>query len=224
MLAERRHGKPSMTAQKLLSETWRRLAARQGVGADLTQPVLDELIGAYREPARQYHTLDHIAALLRQLDEHGDGVIDRDAVALAILFHDVVYDPRRQDNEQASAAVARQRLTALGFATPLIDKVAAYIEATQHGRKLDADADPDLALLLDLDLSTLAAAPDAYRRYASAIRREYAHVPDALYRRGRRQILDGFLARQRIYRTERLHGLWEARARANLSEEIAGLH
>jgi len=213
-----------MTARELLSETWRRLAARQGLRADLTQPVLDALIGAYREPARQYHTLDHIAALLRQLDEHGDGVIDRDAVALAILFHDVVYDPRRQDNEQASAAVARQRLTALGFATPLIDKVAAYIEATQHGRKLDADADPDLALLLDLDLSTLAAAPDAYRRYASAIRREYAHVPDALYRSGRRQILDGFLARQRIYRTERLHGLWEARARANLSEEIAGLH
>jgi predicted metal-dependent HD superfamily phosphohydrolase len=31
------------------------------------------------------------------------------------------------------------------------------------------------------------------------------------------------LARERIYRTERLHGLWEARARANLSEEIAGL-
>jgi predicted metal-dependent HD superfamily phosphohydrolase len=212
-----------MTAQELLSETWRQLAARHGVGAALAQAVLEELIGAYVEPARQYHTLEHIAALLRQLDEHGDGVIDHDAVALAILFHDVVYDARRQDNEQASAAVARQRLTALGFATDIIDKVAAYIEATQHGRKLDAVADHDLALLLDLDLSTLAAPPDVYRRYANAIRGEYAHVPDALYRSGRRQILDGFLARERIYRTERLHGLWEARARANLSEEIAGL-
>lgn len=211
-----------MTAQELLSETWRRLAAGQGVHAPSAEAVLDELIGAYLQPARQYHTLDHIAALLRQLEQHKAGVIDHDAVALAILFHDVVYDPRRQDNEAQSAAVARQRLTSLGFAAAGVDKVAAYIEATQHGGEVEI-TDPDLALLLDLDLSTLAAAPDAYRLYAGAIRREYHSVPDALYRSGRRQILDGFLARKRIYRTERLHALWEARARANISEEIAGL-
>jgi len=211
-----------MTARELLSETWRRLAARQGLAAPLAEPVIDELVAAYLEPARQYHTLDHIAALLRHLEEHKADVIDHDAVALAILFHDVVYDPRRQDNELRSAAVARQRLTALGFAAPVIDKVAAYIEATQHGHTVEVE-DPDLALLLDLDLSTLAAAPDAYRAYAGAIRREYAHVPDTFYRGGRRQVLEGFLARQRIYHTERLRTLWEARARANMSEEIAGL-
>jgi len=212
-----------MTAQELLSETWRRLTARQGVAAPMAQAVLAELTAAYLEPARQYHTLEHIAALLRQLEEHKGSVIDQDALALAIVFHDVVYDPRRHDNEAQSAAMARQRLTALGFAAACVDKVAAYIEATQHGREAEI-RDPDLALLLDLDLSTLAAAPDVYRLYASAIRREYSHVPDAFYRSGRRQVLDGFLARARIYRTERLHALWEARARANISEEIAGLH
>src|SRR5262245_13481719 len=209
-----------MTAQELLSETWRQVAARQGLSMARAQAMLDELIAAYQQPARQYHTLEHIAALLRQLEEHKDGVIDYDAMALAIVFHDVVYDPRRQDNEAQSAAVARQRLTSLGFPAAGVDKIAAYIEATQHGREV-AIADPDLALLLDLDLSTLAATPDVYRLYASAIRREYAHVPDALYRLGRRRILDGFLARERIYRTERLSALWEARARANISEEIA---
>lgn len=211
-----------MTAQELLSETWRQLTARQGVVAPLAQAVLAELTAAYLEPARHYHTLEHIAALLRLLEEHKAHLIDQDALALAILFHDVVYDPRRQDNEAQSAAVARQRLTALGFGAAAIDKVAAYIEATQHGPEAEI-VDPDLALLLDLDLSTLAAAPEAYRLYASAIRREYSHVPDAFYRSGRRQVLDGFLARARIYRTEPLHALWEARARANMSEEIAGL-
>jgi len=211
-----------MSAQELLSETWRRLAARQSVRASSAEAVLDELIGAYVQPARQYHTLDHIAALLRQLEQHKAGVNDHDAVALAILFHDVVYDPQRQDNEAQSAAVARQRLTSLGFPAARVGKVVSYIEATQHGPEVEI-TDPDLALLLDLDLSTLAAAPDVYRLYASAIRREYRHVPDAFYRSGRRQILDGFLARKRIYRTERLHALWEARARANISEEIAGL-
>jgi predicted metal-dependent HD superfamily phosphohydrolase len=211
-----------MSAQELLSETWWRLTVRQGVAAPLAQAVLVELTAAYLEPARQYHTLEHIAALLRQLEQHKTGVIDQDALTLAILFHDIVYDPRRQDNEAQSAAVARQRLSALGFAAATVEKVAAYIEATQHGREAEI-VEPDLALLLDLDLSTLASAPDVYRLYASAIRREYSHVPDALYRSGRRHVLDGFLARQRIYRTERLHALWEARARANMSEEIAAL-
>jgi predicted metal-dependent HD superfamily phosphohydrolase len=212
-----------MTAEEeLVAQTWRGLAKRLSSNAPAAEAVLNELIGAYREPARHYHTLAHIAALLRQLEAHSDAVGNRDAVALAIIFHDVVYDPRRQDNEQQSAVVARARLGALGFPARLIQKVAGYIEATQHGREVDSD-DQDLALLLDLDLSTLASAPEAYRLYASDIRREYAHVPNALYRLGRRQILQGFLARERIYRTPRLAEQWEARARANISEEIARL-
>jgi predicted metal-dependent HD superfamily phosphohydrolase len=211
-----------MMAEELVAQTWRGLAQRQSTQAPAAEAVLDELIRVYREPPRRYHTLAHIAALLRQLEAHGGAVGDGDAVALAIIFHDVVYDPRRQDNEQQSAAVARERLGALGFPARLIEKVATYIEATQHGREVDSD-DADLALLLDLDLSTLASAPEAYRLYASDIRQEYGHVPNLLYRLGRRQILEGFLARERIYRTPFLAERWEARARANISEEIAQL-
>jgi predicted metal-dependent HD superfamily phosphohydrolase len=212
-----------MTAEEeLVAQTWRGLAKRLSTNAPAAEAMLDELMRAYREPARHYHTLAHIAALLRQLEAHSGAVGNRDAVALAIIFHDVVYDPRRQDNEQQSAVVARARLGALGFPARLIQKVAVYIEATQHGQDVDIH-DQDLALLLDLDLSTFASAPEAYRLYARDIRREYEHVPNALYRLGRRQILQGFLARGRIYRTPRLAARWEARARANISEEIARL-
>jgi len=159
---------------------------------------------------------------LRQLDEHRAVARDADALALAIIFHDVVYDPLRHDNEARSAALARARLTSLAFQPALVNKVGRYIEATEHGGSFETD-DPDLALLLDFDLSTLAAAPGAYNTYAKAIRGEYAHVPDELYRLGRRQILEGFLARDNIYRTQHLRSLWEARARANISAEIAHL-
>jgi len=211
-----------MTARTLLSATWHELVQRRGSGGPQAQLVLDELVAAYLEPTRQYHTLEHIAQLLRHLEEHGRAVADRDAVALAIIFHDAVYDARRQDNEQASAVLARARLTSLAFTDALIGKVARYIEATQHASALDVD-DPDLALLLDLDLATLAAAPMEYSDYAQAIRREYAHLPDSFYQHGRRQVLASFLARARIYRTESLHALWEQRARANIMGEIAGL-
>jgi predicted metal-dependent HD superfamily phosphohydrolase len=215
-------GKQRMTAHALLSATWHELVQRRGSSGPQAQLVLDELVAAYLEPARQYHTLEHIAQLLRHLEEHGHGVIDRDAVVLAIIFHDAVYDPRRHDNEQESAALARARLTSLAFANPLIGKVARHIEATQHAPALVV-ADPDLALLLDLDLATLAAAPKEYGDYAKAIRREYAHLPDSIYQHGRRQVLASFLAQARIYRTEALHALWEERARANIMGEIAGL-
>src|SRR5215468_6790791 len=99
-----------MTAHTLLSATWHELVQRRGSSGPQAELVLDELVAAYLEPARQYHTLEHIAQLLRLLEEHGQAVIDRDAVTLAIIFHDAVYDPRRNDNEQASAALARSRL------------------------------------------------------------------------------------------------------------------
>jgi predicted metal-dependent HD superfamily phosphohydrolase len=103
-----------------------------------------------------------------------------------------------------------------------VAKVKGYILATQHGQSAPG-IDADLAPLLDLDLSILAAAPAVYRTYAQAIRLAYAHVPDELYRLGRGRILEGFLARDRIYRTEQLHALWDEHARANIASETSDL-
>ena len=212
-----------MNAHEQLSDVWCDLTRRQVRTGPAAHAALDELVQAYSEPHRHYHTIKHIASLLQLLDEHGRGVLDRNAVALAILFHDVIYDPARHDNEHASADFASERLAALGFPAQLIAKVKGYILATQHVHSPPTINDVDLALLLDLDLSILAAPPAEYRTYAQAIRREYAHVPDALYRLGRRRILEGFLARERIYQTEQLHALWDERARTNIAGEIAGL-
>lgn len=211
-----------MNAREPASNVWRDLAHRHGCDTASAERVLDDLVRAYSEPHRHYHTLGHIAELLQLLEEHG-GALDGDAVKLAILFHDVVYDPVRQDNEAASAKLAAEQMRPLGFPRELIPKVERYILATQHGTSLAAAGDADLHLLLDLDLSVLAAASDRYRTYAQAIRQEYAAVPDALYRPGRRRVLEAFLARPEIYGTEQLRALWEAPARANLSSEIAAL-
>jgi predicted metal-dependent HD superfamily phosphohydrolase len=211
-----------MTPQELVSSVWCELAHRHGCDAASADRVLAGLVRAYVEPHRQYHTLAHIADLLQLLHEHG-GIADGDVVTLAILFHDAVYDPSRQGNEAASANLAREQLTFLGFPLQTIIKVESYVLATQHDASVPAAGDADLLVLLDLDLSVLAAAPDRYRAYAQAIRLEYAVVPDELYRPARRRVLQGFLARAQIYQTQRLRALWEAAARANLSNEIAAL-
>jgi predicted metal-dependent HD superfamily phosphohydrolase len=213
-----------MHAPDPVQRCWDDLTSRRGcAAAPAAGAVFEEIAGAYREMHRHYHTLDHIGALLALLARFGGGAADRDALTLAVLFHDIVYDPRRQDNEEASASLAAERLAGLGFPGALVAKVARYILATRHDQPVEEIGDPDLVLLLDLDLSILAAAPDAYRAYAQAVRREYAFVPDPLYRKGRARVLEAFLARRHIYGTERLRALWEQPARANLAGEVAEL-
>jgi predicted metal-dependent HD superfamily phosphohydrolase len=181
------------------------------------------LLTAYREPHRAYHTTAHIAALLALLMVHGGAARDPNALKLAIMYHDAVYEPRRSDNEAASADMARRDLLALGVDAGLVERVAQLIVATQHGAHVPDAKDIDLSLLLDLDLSILAASPSDYDAYAAAIRREYAHVPILLYRPGRRRVLRKFLEARQLYLTPSLNAAWEDPARANLAREISSL-
>jgi predicted metal-dependent HD superfamily phosphohydrolase len=79
------------------------------------------------------------------------------------------------------------------------------------------------AILISIDLSTLGGAPGDYDAYAQAIRREYAHVPDAAYRAGRAAVLERFLARAAIFPDATFAERYEARARENIAREIAAL-
>lgn len=181
--------------------------------------VLSSLIAAYDEPRRAYHTLVHIGAMLADLDRFGSALAgtEADAVRLAVLFHDAVYDPTRTDNEDASARLASLQLGSLGVDAALVARVADLVRATQHGVAPPADA--TAALLVDIDLAVLAADSARYDAYAAAIRREYTHVPDDAFRTGRRRVLDGFRARRFIYATPALRSLFEQRARENLARE-----
>lgn len=83
-----------------------------------------------------------------------------------------------------------------------------------------------IELFLNLDLSILAAEREAYDAYAAAIRREYAHVPDAEYRAGRMAVLGRFLERETLfYGGEEIGGGEEKEscARANVQRELTTL-
>src|SRR5262249_6292434 len=147
-----------------------------------------------------------------------DVATDPAAIQLAIWFHDAVYDPKATNNEDRSAALSEELSRPLGVPDDVLRHVAAMIRATAHTATADVDA--DTAVLLDADLAILSAGEKRYARYAADIRREYAWVPEAAYRAGRTKVLEGFLSRPRIYRTERMYAAAEEAARANLRAEI----
>ena len=86
-----------------------------------------------------------------------------------------------------------------------------------------ADGDPAGAVLSDADLAVLAAGPERYAEYVAGVRREYSHVPDEAFRRGRADVLRGLLAAPAMFRTATGRRLWEQRARANVEAELSAL-
>jgi predicted metal-dependent HD superfamily phosphohydrolase len=196
-----------------------RWSAVLGSGHDATV-ALDGLLGRYREPQRHYHTLAHLLRALRDVDALLDNVEvpDADAVRLAAWFHDAIYDPMAANNEEASAALAARALAELGQPAERQDAVVRLVLATAtHEPTLD-----DEAVLIDADLAVLGADSATYSAYARGVRREYEHVDESAWRDGRAAVLRAFLERPAIFHTAPMARL-EARARANLTAELAGL-
>jgi predicted metal-dependent HD superfamily phosphohydrolase len=175
----------------------------------------------YTEPHRHYHTLAHIKAMLAHFQKHKHLVEAHEEIEAAIWFHDAYYDPHQADNEERSAQFAITELHQLGWPRTRIQRVADMVLATKHHPIQQYDA--DIQFFLDLDLAILGTPAHVYQAYTQAVRREYAWTPDALYRTGRAQVLDHFLARPIIYGTPELHHLWEATARHNLRTELVNL-
>jgi predicted metal-dependent HD superfamily phosphohydrolase len=198
-----------------LRARWHRSLASFAAAVESADAAFADLVARYGEPGRHYHTLDHVAAVLDVVDTFGG---TDPALQLAVWYHDAVYDTRAADNEERSADLARTALAALGVPESVIREAARLIVLTKTHRAAEDDANG--RLLLDADLSVLGAEPAVYDRYAAAIRREYARVPEADYRAGRGRILEGFLTRPRIYyRLEHA----EPAARSNLRREIDAL-
>ena len=186
------------------------------------QPQIRErLVSAYDDPGRGYHDLHH----LREVLEHLDDLVpadhpDRDAVVLAAWFHDAVYDAVG-DNEERSARLADAVLTQAGVPIPLVEEVTRLVRLTA-GHDPAADDLPG-QLLCDADLAILAAGRERYDAYVAGVRQEYAEVPDADFRAGRKAVLEDLLAHDTLFHSEAARERWEERARANVSAEVAAL-
>ena len=86
-----------------------------------------------------------------------------------------------------------------------------------------ASLDEDGRWFLDLDLAIFGADPQIYREYRQAIQREYRWVPSLLYRRGRREVLEGFARRERLFHQAPMRERLEAQARGNIAAELKAL-
>jgi predicted metal-dependent HD superfamily phosphohydrolase len=180
--------------------------------------VRDELLAAYVDPARGYHDVRHLAEVLEHVVEllAGGERADRDVVLLGAWFHDAVYRGDGQDEER-SAALAEEQL--VGF--PQATEVARLVRLTASHRPEEDDVDGQV--LCDADLAVLAADSVRYQEYVDGVRREYAHVSDEDFARGRAAVLRDLLAKPTLFHTRAARERWEDAARANVTRELRQL-
>ncbi len=183
------------------------------------------LEAAYATPPRAYHNFQHVLEVLRHYDAAGQGPGWKQPVevALAVLYHDAIYNAGQKDNESRSAELAAEHV-ARWMPSRGIDivRVQMLIELTaRHGTFSPDDVDDEAALFLDCDMAILGAAPAVFDAYDRGIAAEYrAVVPGWLFKINRKRFLKALLARERIYLSPFFHERLDAQARGNLRRAV----
>jgi predicted metal-dependent HD superfamily phosphohydrolase len=202
-----------MDPRQRFTAAWEAAGATGGSAA-----AFDTLVARYDAPGRAYHDLGHVIATLDALDTVRDRLARPAEAALALWYHDAVYDPRAMNNEEASASLARQTLREGGADADVGARISAMILDTRHSAPASS---PDGAFVADADLAILGTDDQTFDRYNAAIRQEYHLVPEAPYRLARTAVLERFLARASIYQTEPFRQRYETAARRNISRILA---
>lgn len=175
---------------------------------------------AHSERHRHYHTAVHVQECLDLFDQSDEKPDHPDEVEFAIWLHDIVYAPRRDDNERQSAELALQWLRTCQVDEERVERVGQLILTTRHSEEPKT---PDEALLQDIDLGILGAPRQRFEEYEEQVRREYRWVPRFIFRSRRGEILRSFLGREAVYHTSWFRANRESTARGNLTWAIERL-
>jgi len=198
----------------------------------------------YNSRPLAYHNWEHVQNMLEGLMMivH-EGGLDLPlaspeglAIVLAIAYHDAVYVPDAYPgyNESHSALLFRRDFKAgqewNAFAPVNVDYVCELIEATKVANHIDPAYKPKSvceAILLDLDLSSMAAGYRAFEANQIKLATEHSGrdpFDNEAARSNSAAFLVRFLSEDRasIYHTDWARKLWEDKARANINKYVYG--
>ncbi|SHE58594.1 HD domain-containing protein [Pedobacter caeni] len=204
----------------MLKETFIKLLEPYTDQTALINELWNEIEVCHSHAKRHYHTLTHLENLLQQLIPVQDHIKNWNVVLFTLCYHDIVYNPLKDDNEEKSAELAEARLSAIGVPASFIHQCKLQILATK--KHLPAP-DQDTNYFTDADLSVLGQEWDSYSNYYKGVRKEYSIYPDLIYKPGRKKVLRHFLNMNRIFKTEYFYSKFETTAKLNLQRELETL-
>jgi predicted metal-dependent HD superfamily phosphohydrolase len=204
-----------------LQKNFNELTSNYTANKEFSATLWKEIEQNYSSSKRVYHNLTHLEKVLFELQKVKHLIKDWNCLLFAVFYHDIIYNVLKNNNEEKSALLAKERLEQLNISKDTIDLCIAHIEATKtHSIQIHNDTN----LFTDADLSILGQESDVYEQYCLDIRKEYSIYPDIVYKPGRKKVIEHFLQMQKIYKTEVFSQKFEMQARINLAKELAALN
>lgn len=149
------------------------------------------LLEMWNEPHRSYHSLNHLYDLFSLIEaDYHSNKFDRktyENLLLTAIFHDIIYDPNKDDNEEKSADF---------FMSLCIEKnskdVLSIKQAILDTKTHDSE-NPLSKLFNKYDMNIVERDIDSLIDWERGIREEYSIYSDEDYKMGRTNFLKGLL-------------------------------
>ncbi|KAK8391005.1 hypothetical protein O3P69_016982 [Scylla paramamosain] len=180
---------------------------------------------------RVYHGPNYLTQLFSLYHEHQDKLTNAQAVALAIFFHKLEYNPRCCDSDLKNVEKFDEFISEAGEGqqdSAVARAVRALLEASVNNLT-DAHmteggvGTEDLHYFLDFTTGVLGCPSQEYQQYTTKIQAEYVHLPTASYNQLRLKMLKNLVLMPNIYATPEFQKEREKTARENLQWEIDNL-
>ncbi len=212
------NGKPLDSLAREAGKEFKRIIVSQTKDQKLADSLWTEATRLYTGPTRFYHNLEHISNFYEQLGKCKSQIADWNALVVAAVYHDIIYGSEDRRDEERSAELAVQRLTAAGFPVTFVKKVETLVLATKAHALSE---DNDINLFNDADMSIVGLDREYYKKYVGNVRKEFSNSPN--FDAGRKRVMQYFLNMPRIFKTDFFNKLYETSARENIKWEISTL-
>jgi pantetheine-phosphate adenylyltransferase len=131
----------------------------------------------YNEPHRYWHNLNHIKKMVNDAIDKG---ILSDDLLLAIVFHDIIYNPKQDNNEELSAELFKKYCDNENI-------IQAILDTKKHHPKSELSYQ-----LCELDVSILYSDYEQFIDFENKIFKEYQYVDYNIYKEIRLEILSSY--------------------------------
>ncbi|OHD17808.1 MAG: hypothetical protein A2086_12635 [Spirochaetes bacterium GWD1_27_9] len=199
---------------------WYVILEKYNISDEKIKAIIFNLKLKYTEIHRYYHNLSHINSFFNIIFKYKSKITDFESMFYACCFHDIIYDPKANDNEEKSALFATDLLKNLNIPQKIIDNTISLILSTKTHKPQNDNF--DTKIFLDADLSIFSSNLIKYIFYSKSIKKEYSFVENKKYKEGRKKVLQTFLEKNKIYYTEEFYKK-EKTARRNINFEIGCL-
>ena len=149
------------------------------------------ILDRWSEPHRHYHNINHLNDLIAQINEdYADGRLsesEREKLTLTALFHDLVYEPDRNDNEEKSADIF-YRFCSEQYNVDLVEVKQMILDTKNH-----IPCTPLSQKFIDYDMNICERNFDELLEWEDGIKEEYSMFSNKEYKSGRIKFLESIL-------------------------------